>query len=188
DLLAPDKIARQMEALNPGPSRRLLLSSPWGIFMYRYYRAEFISTALWSDLSPLEWLLRKMGQNVFMQTASWLVSRELTEAAGPWDTRLLGDDDGEYFCRVLMLSQGTRFVPEAKIFYRGPGLAFHGLSYIGNSARKLEAHWLSMRLHIGYLRSLEDSPRTREACVNFLQEALIYFYPERTDIVQQAEQ
>ena len=32
-----------------------------------------------------------------MQTATWLVSRELTEAAGPWDTRLLGDDDGEYF-------------------------------------------------------------------------------------------
>ena len=36
-----------------------------------------------------------------MQTATWLVSRELAEAAGPWDTRLLGDDDGEYFSRVI---------------------------------------------------------------------------------------
>ena len=188
DLMVPDKIARQMEVARQCNNKRVLLSSAWGKFIYRYHRADFVPTALWCDLSPVEWLLRKMGQNVYMQTASWLVSRELTEAAGPWDTRLLGDDDGEYFCRVLLVSQGTRFVPEAKIFYRGPGLAFHGLSYIGNSARKLEAHWLSMRLHIGYLRSLEDSPRTREACVNFLQEALIYFYPERTDIVQQAEQ
>ena len=37
----------------------------------------------------------KMGQNLHMQTATWLVSRELTEAAGPWDTRLSLDDDGE---------------------------------------------------------------------------------------------
>ena len=32
-----------------------------------------------------------------MQTGTWLVSRELADAAGAWDTRLLGDDDGEYF-------------------------------------------------------------------------------------------
>jgi len=57
----------------------------------------------------------QLGQNLYMQTATWLVSRELTEAAGPWDTRLLGDDDGEYFCRVLLASNGVRFVPEAKV-------------------------------------------------------------------------
>ena len=53
-----------------------------------------------------------------MQTATWLVSRELAEAAGPWDTRLLGDDDGEFFCRVLLASEGTRFVKESKVYYR----------------------------------------------------------------------
>ena len=53
-----------------------------------------------------------------MQTATWLVSRELTDAAGPWDTRLLIDDDGEYFCRVILASNGTRFVAESKVFYR----------------------------------------------------------------------
>ena len=104
-----------------------------------------------------------------MQTATWLVSRELSEAAGPWDTRLLGDDDGEYFCRVLLASDGVRFVPEAKVYYRGPGVAFRSLSYIGRSDRKLEAHWLSMRLHIDYLRSLEDSERVRDACLTYLQ-------------------
>ena len=122
-----------------------------------------------------------------MQTASWLVSRELADAAGPWDTRLLSDDDGEYFCRVLLASEHIRFVPEAKTYYRGPGLAFHSLSYIGQSTRKLEAHWLSMRLHIGYLRSLEDSERVREACLAYLRTSLIHFYPESLDIVKQAE-
>ncbi len=107
-----------MEVMDQCRSKRTLLSGPWGRFVYRYYRAQFIPTGLWCDLSPTEWLLRKLGQNLLMQTATWLVSRELTEKAGPWDTRLLGDDDGEYFCRVLLDSDGVRFVPEAKVFYR----------------------------------------------------------------------
>lgn len=186
DILAPDKITKQLETVNDCESHRLLLSSAWGRFIYRYYRAEFIPTALWCDLDPIEWLLRKMGQNLYMQTASWLVSRELTQAAGPWDTRLLSDDDGEYFCRVLLASDGVRFVPEAKVYYRGPGLAFRSLSYIGQSDRKLDAHWLSMRLHIDYLRSLEDSQRTREASIRYLQTSLLFFYPEKVDIVEEA--
>jgi len=100
----------------------------------------------------------------------------------------LGDDDGEYFCRVLLASEHVRFVPEAKMYYRGPGLAFRSLSYIGQSARKLEAHWLSMQFHIGYLRGLEDSKRVREACLTYLRTSLIYFYPDRLDIVKQAEE
>lgn len=188
DLLAPDKIARQMAVMEQGRSKKTLLSSSWGRFHYRSSRAVFIPTALWCDLSPVEWLLRKMGQNLYMLPITWLASRELTEAAGPWDTRLLSDDDGEYFCRVLLASDGVRFVPEAKAHYRGPGLAFRSLSYIGQSARKLDAHWISMRLHIGYLRSLEDSERVRTACLRYLEASLIYFYPEMPDVVRQAEQ
>ena len=185
DLLAPDKISRQIEMLNQGLSKRTLLSAGWAQFLYRHYRAEFLPTALWCDLSPVEWLLRKMEQNLYMQTATWLVSRELTEAAGPWDTTLLGDDDGEYFCRVLLASDGVRFVPEAKVYYRASG--FSRLSYIGQSGPKIRAHWRSMKLHIEYLRSLEDSERVRAACVRYLQNWLFVFYPEHRDIVKQAE-
>src|ERR1039458_6206765 len=47
DLLAPDKIARQMESVHGGIGKRTLLSSPWGHFMYSPYRAQFIPTPLW---------------------------------------------------------------------------------------------------------------------------------------------
>ena len=186
DLLAPDKIRLQMEALGSSGNRRILLSSEFGKFMYRYDRAEFTPTALWNHLSPAEWLLRKMEQNVFMQTSTWLVSRELTETAGSWNTQLLGDDDGEYFCRVLLASDGVRFVPRAKVYYRDSGTG--SLSYVGSSARKAEALWRSMQLHIAYLRNLENSERSRAACLKYLQTLLIFFYPERNDLVKQAEQ
>ena len=186
DLMARDKIASQMAAANDPVDKSILLSGSWVQFLHRYYRARFVPSALWCDLSPAEWLIRKMGQNLYMQTASWLVSRELAEAAGPWDTRLLGDDDGEYFCRILLASKGVRFVPEAKVYYRASGSS--SLSYIGRSDRKRDAQWCSMQLHIGYLRSLEDSERVRRACVQYLQNWLIYFYPERMDLVEQVRQ
>ena len=186
DLIGPDKITSQMNALGASPNKRTLLSGSWGLFMYRYYRTKFIPSTLWCDLSPVEWLVRKMGQNLYMQTASWLVSRELGEAAGPWDTRLLGDDDGEFFCRVLLASDGVRFVPKSKVYYRMAGPS--NLSYIENSDKKCVAQMCSMQLHIKYLRSLEDSERTRAACVQYLQNWLVSFYPERMDLVEQAQQ
>jgi hypothetical protein len=126
-----------------------------------------------------------MEQNLYMQTATWLVSREVTEAAGPWDTRLLADDDGEYFCRVLLRSEGVRFVPEARVFYRMSGVT--GLSHVGRSHRKMEVQFRSIQLHIVYLRSLEESDRARAACVTYLQNCLSYFYPDRLDIVEQSK-
>ena len=185
DLLAPDKIERQLSALRESDSRRVLLSSAWAFFNYRTNRARFVSTSLWHDLSPVEWLVRKMGENLHMQTATWLTSRELTEAAGPWDTRLLSDDDGEYFCRVLLASEGTRFTPEARVFYRITQSS--RLSHIGASDRKKDAMLVSMKLHIQYLRSLEDSERVRRACLTYMQNWYHNFYPERPDIIAELQ-
>ena len=185
DLLAPDKIERQLSALRESDSRRILLSSAWAFFNYRTKRARFVPTSLWHDLSPVEWLVRKMGQNLHMQTATWLTSRELTEAAGPWDTRLLSDDDGEYFCRVLLASEGTRFAPEARVFYRITQSS--RLSHIGASDRKKDAMVVSMKLHIQYLRSLEDSERVRRACLTYMQNWYHNFYPERPDIIAELQ-
>jgi GT2 family glycosyltransferase len=185
DLLAPDKVERQLAALREGDSKRVLLSSPWAYFNYRTRLARFDPTSLWHDLSPVDWLVRKMGENLHMQTGTWLTSRELTEAAGRWDTRLLSDDDGEYYCRVLLASEGTRFVPEAKVFYRITTSS--RLSRIGTSDKKKDALLLSMKLHIQYLRSLEESERVRKACMTYIQTWYDNFYPERPDIVAELQ-
>src|ERR1700677_2860365 len=41
DLLAPDKIERQLGALREDDSRRILLSSPWAYFYYRTRHVRF---------------------------------------------------------------------------------------------------------------------------------------------------
>jgi hypothetical protein len=117
-----------------------------------------------------------------MQTATWLVSRELTIAAGPWNTELLGDDDGEYFARVVLASRRVCFARGARTYYRVVGT--NRLSYVGRSARKLEAHLRGMELQIGYLRSVDDSSAVREAIVKYLETWLPLFYPERSELVE----
>jgi glycosyltransferase involved in cell wall biosynthesis len=181
DLLAPDKIDRQLTALRGADDKWTLLSSSYGHFSYRTEAARFVPTSLWEDLTPVEWMLRKMGRHLSMQTATWLTSRELAEAAGPWDTRLHVDDDGEYFCRALLLSKGTRFVPKARVYYRNTTST--RVSHVGMSDKKKSALLLSMKLHIEYLRSLEESDRVRKACLNYLQNFYVEFYPERPDLM-----
>jgi hypothetical protein len=118
-----------------------------------------------------------------MQTDNWLVSRRLTSAAGPWDENLWRDNDGEYFCRVLLASDGVKFVPQARSYYRMAG--FKSVSFIGGSNKKLESLHRSMLLHIKYLLSLEDSERTRAACIKYIATWLAEFYPYRPDLVEE---
>jgi glycosyltransferase involved in cell wall biosynthesis len=180
DLLASDKIERQLAALREGNSKRVLLSSPWAPFYYRTRGARFVRNSLCQDLSPVEWLLKKMSENLHMQNATWLVSRELTEAAGPWNEQLQYDQDGEYFTRVLLASEGTQFVPETGIYYRSSPNS--RISHIGASDKKRESLLISIKLHIQYLRSVEDSERVQRACLIYMQNWYSAFYPERPDL------
>ena len=184
DLLSRDKVSLQMEAAAQCASDQTVLSSGWAHFIYRLRKAKFEPNALWEDMSPLEWMTRKMEQNLHMQTATWLVGRRLVEQAGPWNTQLLGDDDGEYFARVLMASGGVRFVQGARVYYRVSPAS--RLSYVGRNHKKMEAQLASMELNIRYIRSLGDTMRVRAACVTYIRNWQATFYPERPDLVERA--
>jgi hypothetical protein len=99
---------------------------------------------------------------------------------------MISDDDGEYYCRVLLASQGTRFVPESKVFYRiTPSNRW---SFVGTSEKKKEALLLSMKLHVQYLRSLEESERVRKACLTYMQTWYYNFYPDRPDLMAELQE
>jgi glycosyltransferase involved in cell wall biosynthesis len=183
DLLAPGKVAAQMRVAEEVADRRLLLSGAFGTFYHETSRAKFVKTSLWRDVTPLEYFLVRFCENTCFQTDAWLVSRELTEAAGPWTDFHSPDDDGEYFCRVVMKSTGVRFVEEARSYYR-----VGNSGSLGNrrSHRATAALFTSKAKCIRYLLELENTPRTRDACLHLLHEWTFHF---RTydDILAEAE-
>jgi GT2 family glycosyltransferase len=184
DLLAPDKVEHQLRAVDANKDSRILLTSSWAPFYYRHQCAKFKPDNLWRDLDPVEWLIIKFNETLWMNPAVWLISRKLTELAGPWDVRTAPDDDGEYICRVIVNSEKIKFVPNAKSFYRKSNPK--SLSK-DPSEKALEGVLFSKRQCIGHLRSLEDSERTQAACLTLLQEGLIRYYPKHTALIRKLE-
>lgn len=183
DLLDPDKISRQIEHSYRDQNPLILYSSPFGQFYYCTKRAKFILNSLWQDLSPAEYFLIKFTQNSWLQPGAWLVSRKLTELAGPYYELRSPDDDGEYFCRVVANCEKIRFVPDAKAYWRVGN--FGSLSQ-KRSAEASEALFISMTRCIGHFLSFENSEKSRQACLQYIQNRLWRFYPDDLEILAKA--
>lgn len=184
DILAPDKLFQQLNRDDVGPDSNVLLTAAFGMFFYRWEKAQFEPSVLWQDLDPVDWIKLKFIHNAWMNPAVWLASRKLTELAGPWDDRLTLDDDGEYFCRLVLASEKVKFVREAKCYYRvgNPGSLSRRRS---DSACK--GLLLATKLCVSHLLNHTDSPETRAACVALLENRLWYFYPEQMDLVKELQ-
>lgn len=187
DILAPDKISRQLAGAAPGATNRQLISGAFGEFYAAPADATFVPGPLWQDLDPVEFLLRRFTLNAWMCPAVWLVSRRLSDLAGGWDERLSLDDDGEYFARIASKSSGLRFVPESRVYYRRGN--------VGSLSRAVSDHaceslLLSLDLCIQHLRSMEDSERSRAAGVALMQNFIDRtdcFLPDREDYLERLD-
>jgi glycosyltransferase involved in cell wall biosynthesis len=182
DLLEPTKVSAQMRVAEQRADRSLLLSGAFGTFYYRPEKAVFAVNSLWRDLAPVDYFLTRFSDNVYFQTDVWLVSRHLCDAAGPWTDFDSPDDDGEYFCRVVARSTGVKFVADARTYYRVGNFSSVAKT---RSPRAQTALFLSKKKCIQYLLSLEDSPRSRGACVRLLQDWLLEL-ENRDDLVLEA--
>ena len=181
DILAPDKISAQIQRREAG-SERVLFSGPFGVFYYRPEKSSIRQSPLYQDLTAGDYFYHKFGGNTYFQSSCWLVSQKLTELAGPWWEVRSPDDDGEYFCRVVAAAEKICYVPEARCFWRvGNYLSFSE----ARSNAALDAFLKSTFRCIEHYLALEDSEKSRRACVQFLQDRLILFFPERSDLAQQ---
>lgn len=181
DLLHHDKIRLQLIG-DKGDGR--ILSSSWGRFYYRSKQARIWQNALCQSLDPVEWLQTKMYTNAWMAIESWLVPRCLAEAAGSWDTSLSADDDGEYFARLICASNGTIFTASAESYCRLANP--NSLSKAVRNPRWLVSQFSSLEKQIGYLLKIDNSQKSREACLILLQRWFGYFYPSQPILVEKA--
>lgn len=183
DLLAHNKISEQVRHLESIESDRVLLSGAFGTFYFRPEKSRIVPGPLWRDLNPTDYFYAKFEKDTWLHTTCWLVSRKLTELAGRWWELRTSDDDGEYFCRVVASSERIHFVSTARSYWRIGNYASFSYSR-ARSADALEAFLESSIRCIQHFRSLEDSERSRSACVTFLRDRLFYFYPEHKEMVQ----
>lgn len=186
DLLSHDKISKQIERAEPGDRTSILLSGEWGKFYTNPNKAKFNPTSLWQDLDPVDWLTKKLHDNHWMAIETWLVSRKLTDNAGPWDEKLSLDDDGEYFNRVISNATSIKFITGSRSFCRRSNI---GMSHdYGLNNHKLNSLAYSIFSSIRTIMKMQDSIKTRQACIAYLNRWAIYFYPERMDVFKHMQQ
>jgi len=180
DLLASDKIEQQLKWADPASETGVLLSSGFGTFYHSHENARFSPNSLWQNLPPLEFMLMEFRDNLWMSPSVWLVSRRLTDMAGPWDETLSLNDDGEYFCRVVLASEKIHFVPESRSYKR---IGMSGNLSGRTSPHACRSQFDAMSSSIRRVLALEDSERVRKICLALLQRWLIYYYPEETELI-----
>jgi len=180
DLLHKDKIKTQLESANIAHNAKVLHSCAWGRFYYDINKAKFESNILWQDLQPIDWLICNLEQGYFIHPAAWLVSRKITDSAGPWNESLLKNQDGEYFSRVVAGSELVNFHSDAICYYRRGILS----SVSSNrSIKALESLSQANNLCVDLLLKLENSERTRNACIKFLQRFVHKNYYTNADCI-----
>lgn len=179
DILAQDKIEKQIKKANIYNSDEILYSSAFGLFYYNYKKSKFYPDNLWQDLKPVEWMIIKFRDNLWMSMNAWLISRNLINVAGKWNENLSLNDDGEYVCRIISACKEIIFVKEACSYCRISNI--NSLS----SQRSYEAcasQYLSHKYCIKKLCDMENSERTRNASLNSLQECLLHYYYDYPDL------
>ncbi len=121
DILGIDKIEKQVEILQKYPDRVAVCST---VHFYSDYLNGIITDRkfLYSTNNPDNFLLKLYGGDdgdfEMISPNAWLTPKKIIDKAGFWDEELIKDQDGEYFCRVVIASNGICFEPNVFSYYR----------------------------------------------------------------------
>ena len=118
-----------------------------------------------------------------VQTAQWLVPRELAERAGPWDEQLSVDDDGEYFSRVVLAARQIVPVPAALTYYRKFATAAN-LS-AGRRCHHRQSALRAARIKTARLLAMRDDPSVRRALQRLICDEIVEAHPEFPHLVRE---
>jgi glycosyltransferase involved in cell wall biosynthesis len=173
DLVGPKHLEALFERLRCEP--RCVALSKWGRFYHSLDETEFPNRTTEADMTPADWLIESWrNARPMTQSGMLLLPRALIEENGGWDERLTLIDDFEFFARIIARSDGIRFAPEGRLYYRS------GIP--GSLSRKqgldaVKSEYLSLTLGVQSLLDLELTPRAKLASANVLQDFDFKHYP-----------
>lgn len=183
DLMSSDKIHHQVEFLNSKP-RGAMASSEWVSFSGNIESFNRFNLKIFKDYNfGIEMLIDLYDRSEMMQPGVFLTPRSVILAAGPWDENLTINQDGEFFCRVMLQCKGIFFEPRGKVYYRKPGESNVSQQKSYKAASSLLE---SYRCYEREILKVEDSKRVREAIArNYLRFSYV-IYPNYPDLLEES--
>lgn len=189
DFLSPDKVREQVLLLRNYPNC-VSVSSARYFFDIEDPGAGLLerSGAVDSD-DPVQFLAQLLGSEGPTRTVphgAWLTPRSIANAAGPWDDSIRSpDDDGEYFARVVLASQGVRASATGCYYYRR--FRQGGTYSTVFSESNLRGRLHSLNSKAGYLLARTQDPKAYRALANRYVDIAFNAYPEFPALTEQAQ-
>lgn len=186
DLLSIDKIEKQMVLLKEHPNHIAVCSTQH--FSDDPKRGKITDkNFMFSTDKPSKFLLNLYGAKgdfEMVQTSAWLTPRKLIEKAGLWDENLSKDQDGEFFCRVVMASEGVLYEPNVINYYRKHTFGQN----IANQRQliHLQSQLNALNSKAKQLQSEKDSEDYKNAMALQYKFLAINAYPQFKDISEKA--
>lgn len=189
DLLSADKIENQVKAIANDPMavavcKTKIFQEADDLISGREIDTDF----LYNTTDTLSFLLNLYGINGkdgMVQPNAFLISRELALKAGPWDESISPspDEDGEYFCRVL-LKASSLLHTEGVNFYRKQA-GQYSLSK-GRSLKFAMGALRSIVLKAGHVLAVKDTPEIRALFARHIASCIYQYGNEHPELAAQA--
>ena len=125
DILHPDKILRQVELLESNENYISVCPTVHFFEDEQHDKLEvshdWLATASSDPIAFIIYLYGGSKDNMngaMIQPNAWLCPAEIIHKAGKWHEELSLDDDGEFFCRVILAAKGIIYSPASVNYYR----------------------------------------------------------------------
>jgi len=189
DMLSADKIESQVNLLAGHPGMVAVCSTIH--FTDGRQPAEFAPSAYEEafllNLPPFDFLFNLYGGNnegkgSMVQPNAWLCPKDIIEKAGKWNEELTLDDDGEFFCRVVLASRGVTKSAGYNYYrkYRG----HKNLSGL-TTQKHLRSQYDALSLKISWLKAKKPLPELKNIHARWLHSLLFKAYPVYPALEQQ---
>src|SRR5690554_5461875 len=169
DLLSKNKIELQLKALEKANDSNAIANCSWGKFQKKI--GDIKGSKQLIDKSydePLNWLIDSWLKGGHGAIMAWLTPRHLIEKAGKWNESLTVNQDGEFFCRVLLQASQIVFVDEVKVFYRmdNPNSISQSKHFYGKAKSLLSSYQMYFE-HLN--KELENEEVQTALAANFMK-------------------
>lgn len=181
DYLSVDKIEKQVDALQSFPLKVAVCDyiSFEDSEDYLQKKGKDQRSFIYSSDDPIDFLINLLGGNGssnFVQPNSWLVHQSLIKKSGVWKEYRGPDEDGEFFARVILESDGILHVPGVYNYYRRtPGKDKLSLKADNES---LDNIFLTIGLKYQYLKQKSNDPRIEKAIAKQYLDFAVHQYPQ----------
>jgi len=193
DLLSADKIEAQVGLLEQNPGCIALCDTVYfddGTDPYQNKPAkEWYSNGF---NKPVDFLIKLYGGDLIgpnyggmVQPNAWLTSRHVIDKAGLWNEMRSPDDDGEFFCRVILESERVCYSPGAVNYYRK--LAGNKNLSAQKSHEACQSKLTVTDLKTKHLLARTDNDKAKLALSRLYWENAFAFYPAFKTLAKEAE-